>query len=516
MAFEITKSLFQPKVKNHLHPVDVIIFTEATYPFVKGGVSTVIHQIIESHPQFSFGVIYIGWDSTNKLMSKYPPLNQLKWVDTIFLNQLGIKKSLKTFFKSLLPIKTHHLCRELIHDLKMTFNGNIQSFRSTYFRFLNPLSRKNEFYDLAQGTKLFKEIFMNFKNEDISLNDLYWLKNDFIKIVNNLTNKIYPMARVYHSHTQGYAGFAASLAALQHNKKFFLTEHSLYLRDVRQYLENDFKQSNKFFLKAWSNWFELIGKWNYQQANKISYLYPRISEEAFALGSKKDVTTIIPNGISVDNFEQARQAQAIRQQHRFNSDHRWVLSLVGRIVPVKGILDIIEVAHILKCHWDRNFIIELVGPFDEDQNYFEECKKKITALNLKKEIVFLGPKNVQEYLKEPDLILLSSHSEALPMAALEGMAAGIPVISTDVGSVRDIIQDPFLPCGLMSTPKNPKELATQIIELVSKKSLYELFSQNAIQRVSQGYNLKNVMNCYGAIYQELASTTSSLPEELYA
>jgi glycosyltransferase involved in cell wall biosynthesis len=433
-----------------------------------------------------------------------------------------MKSSFKKILKFALPKATQVRCRNLVQELKLTLNGNIQKFNSTYFDYLNPLSRKNDFDDFAQGPKLFKELFLNLKDQEISMNDLYWLKNDFIKILNNLTNKIYPLAKVYHSHTQGYAGFAASLAALQHKKTFFLTEHSLYLRDVRQYLEQDYKaisntQTTKlFFFKAWSSWFELIGKWNYHRANKISYLYPKISEEAFALGSNKEVTTIIPNGICFEDFEDARFVQRNRQVSRFSPNHKWVFSLVGRIVPVKGILDIIETAHYLRTHWKKNFIFELVGPYDEDPIYFEECKRKVQDLKLESYIIFLGPKKVQEYLKEPDLILLSSHSEALPMAALEGMASGIPIISTDVGSVRDIILDPLLPCGFISPPQIPHELALQIIKLVNDQNLYTIFSENAIKRVQQAYNIKNVMNCYGSIYEELTHTTNHIPEELYA
>jgi hypothetical protein len=512
---------FKKNSSKHIS-VDVIIFTEATYPYVKGGVSTVIHQIIDSHPQMTFGVIFIGWQSNQSLKSKYPELSQLKWVDTIFLNQSNSKFSFKNILKKYLSFKNQKNCRKILYDFRQIIQGNIQKFFDIYDNFINPQSRKLDFFSVASGPVLFKELFMNLKEEKISLNELYWLKNDFLKILHNLTDHVYPTASVYHSHTQGYAGFAASIAALQNKRNFFLTEHSLYLKDVRQYLENDFNKSTfpedtkSFYLNAWSLWFELIGKWNYQRAKKISYLYSKISEEAFLLGSKKDVTTIIPNGINFSDFEEARNNQKINSLNRFQNDHQWIFSLVGRIVPVKGILDIIETAHFLKLNWDKNFIFELVGPFDEDLHYFHDCQKKVNELNLNKHVFFLGPQKVQEYLSKPDLVILSSHSEALPMAALEGMACGLPIISTDVGSVRDIIQDPLFSCGLICPPKNPIILAQQIMRVSSDQKLYNLFSQNALIKVKQSYDFKNVMNCYGTIYKELSKSNDSIEEELYA
>lgn len=500
--------------------VDVALFTEGTYPFIRGGVSTVIHQIIEAHPHLTFGIIYIGWDVKVGLESKYPALPQIKWTKTLFLNEKK-KDHNSSFFTNFTNESFNaKVTNELflaVEDLKL---GKTKGFEKIYFNYLNPSTRKTSLKQILSSNTFLELLLTMFAKENMSLNDLFWLQKELIHIFYNLTETQYPAARVYHSHTQGYAGFAASLASLQNQGAFFLTEHSLYLRDVKNALNEDFNfRKNKYAKKniqvsafdlkrkAWQGWFELIGTWTYNQAASISYLYPRIASEAQQLGSPLSISSIIPNGIHFQDFSLAREAQKFRASLRQMPNHIWVISLIGRIVPVKGILDIIEAAKYMKENWQQSFRIELVGPTDEDMSYFKSCMNKVESYQLQKVVIFCGPKKVQEYLGQTDLIVLSSHSEALPMASLEGMATGLPVVSTEVGSVADIIHNELAktgPCGFMSPPKKPLLLAQNIMKLLDDKNQYNTFSENALVRVQDGYNINHVMKAYGNIYRSLS------------
>jgi len=342
-------------------------------------------------------------------------------------------------------------------------------------------------------------------------------------LLENLVERTYPKAKVYHSHTQGYAGFAASLAALQNNGAFFLTEHSLYLRDVKGYIDTNFTRDSgdpklSIFYKmcsiqkknAWNAWFDLLGKWTYLHASAISYLYQKISQDAQALGAPTDRCHIIPNGINPDDFSEARLVQKQRNLCRLNTDHIWTISLVGRIVPVKGILDMIHTALEMQQLTKHSFVIELVGPVDEDEDYYLQCLSLVNKLGLSNVVKFLGPQKVAEYLKQTDIVVLSSHSEALPMALLEAMASSLPVVSTNVGSVEDIVKnsinDQILPaCGLVVEKQNPIVLAKAICELIENQTLYQEMANAGLIRVEVGYSLNKVMQKYNSIYQLLGS-----------
>jgi polysaccharide biosynthesis protein PelF len=504
--------------------LDVLFFTEGTYPFVRGGVSTVIHQIIQENPQLTFGVIYIGWDRDNNLISKYPTLDNLKSIDTLFLNEYSVEKPLsllqKLYAKPFDAKSTHELFQAFV---QMRDENSYEALEKIYFDYFNPNTRKSDLIQILNST-MFLEILLNkYTDTNMTLNDLFWLQKDLIHLLDNLVGRCYPKAKVYHSHTQGYAGFAASLAALQNDGEFFLTEHSLYLRDVKGYIDNNFVAVSgdpkvSIFYKmcsiqkknAWNTWFDMLGKWTYHHASAISYLYQKIACDAQALGAASERCHIIPNGINPDDFSPVRIAQSDRSLHREKNDHVWIISLVGRVVPVKGILDMIQTAFEMLQLTHKPFVIELVGPVDEDPAYYSQCITLVKSLQLETVVKFLGPQKVTEYLRQSDMVVLSSHSEALPMALLEAMACSLPVVSTNVGSVEDIVMNPIhdqkLPaCGLVVEKQNPQRLAMAVCELMNNSNLYQEMAQAGLKRVESGYSLNKVMQKYNTLYKFLGS-----------
>ena len=60
--------------------VDIAIVCESTYPYLTGGLSAVVHQIAEAHPEYSIGIIHITWDSTSPAVPKYDMPDQVAWV----------------------------------------------------------------------------------------------------------------------------------------------------------------------------------------------------------------------------------------------------------------------------------------------------------------------------------------------------------------------------------------------------------------------------------------------------
>lgn len=82
----------------------------------------------------------------------------------------------------------------------------------------------------------------------------------------------------------------------------------------------------------------------------------------------------------------------------------------------------------------------IIGPTDEDEEYFEECKDLVENLDMEKYITFTGRVDVREYYSFLDLLLLTSISEGQPLSILEGLSSGIPFIATDVGNCCEILQ----------------------------------------------------------------------------
>lgn len=75
-----------PKYTDLNYPdVDVAIVMESTYPFLKGGVSAVVHDIITTNPDITFGIIHISWDSNSPSEDLYGMPQNVLWVKTIYI-----------------------------------------------------------------------------------------------------------------------------------------------------------------------------------------------------------------------------------------------------------------------------------------------------------------------------------------------------------------------------------------------------------------------------------------------
>ena len=79
-----------------------------------------------------------------------------------------------------------------------------------------------------------------------------------------------------------------------------------------------------------------------------------------------------------------------------------------------------------------DMIIEELKPEDEDKAYAQECRSIVNSLGLENNVKFLGFQQIDELLPTVGLGVLSSISEALPLVLLEGFAAGVPAVATDV------------------------------------------------------------------------------------
>lgn len=115
---------------------------------------------------------------------------------------------------------------------------------------------------------------------------------------------------------------------------------------------------------------------------------------------------------------------------------KYTIGMVANIVPVKGILDFIE---IVKClnNFDIDCDFKIAGAISKNQTgYYKKCKRIIEEAKIKN-IQFLGHvSDIQEFLSTLDLYFCTSVSESSPMSVWEAMAQSIPVVAMDVGDVQ--------------------------------------------------------------------------------
>jgi len=183
-----------------------------------------------------------------------------------------------------------------------------------------------------------------------------------------------------------------------------------------------------------------------------------------------------------------------------------VVGLVGRVVPIKDVKTFIRamrgvVSAIPEAEgW-------VVGPEEEDQAYATECRSLVASLGLEGKVKFLGFRQIHELLPNLGLMVLTSISEAQPLVILEAWAAGTPVVSSDVGSCRELIEgaadeSPPLGCaGEVVAIADPQATARAIIGLLSNPERWRAAQAVGLERVNRYYTEVLMLDRYRNLYR---------------
>ncbi|MGE8510232.1 MAG: GT4 family glycosyltransferase PelF, partial [Paraburkholderia terricola] len=187
-----------------------------------------------------------------------------------------------------------------------------------------------------------------------------------------------------------------------------------------------------------------------------------------------------------------------------------VVALIGRVVPIKDIKTFIRALFIASRTMPD---IEgwIVGPQEEDPAYALECRALVQSLGLAANVKFLGFQRIDEILPQVDVIALTSISEALPLVVLEGFAAGVPAITTDVGSCRQLIEgygddDRALgSAGSVVPIANPAAFAQAVLDLLGDEPRWLAAQQAGLARVRRFYTKKQMIDQYRVLYERLTA-----------
>jgi glycosyltransferase involved in cell wall biosynthesis len=151
----------------------------------------------------------------------------------------------------------------------------------------------------------------------------------------------------------------------------------------------------------------------------------------------------------------------------------------------------------------------IAGPEDEDEDYANECRRLVASLGLSDKVKFLGMQNVETLMPRIGLVVLSSISEALPLVVLEGFAAGVPSVTTDVGACRELIYgrpgaDAELGAAGEVVPiANPSALAQAALSLLRQPEQWRAAQRAAIARVERYYTQAQMIGAYKTLYDKL-------------
>ena len=493
---------------------DILLLLEGTYPYVRGGVSSWIHQIIEGLPHYNFELVFLGGSSEHYGEIQYTlPKNVTK------LHVHYLIEPTESTIKATHGLKYKTELFEFWQQLQNYFRDSSEPIPANKLRFaFETLAKKSginesDFLYSESSWHILANYYQTFCDKS-SFIDFFWsyrnLYSPLFKIAEIARNL--PSVKLIHSVSTGYAGLLGSGASVLTNTPYLLTEHGIYtkerkidliqaswIKDSEHVLGKNLNTEMGFIRRMWISFFEQIGRTTYQQAHKVISLYEGNRQRQIKDGACPNKTMVIPNGIKTSRFEKALSQRA--------ETIPLTVGLIGRVVPIKDIKTFIRAIKEVQSSIPT---IEgwIIGPYEEDPQYYRECQLLLNSLGLENNVKFLGMQNIAEILPKLGLVALTSISEAQPLVLLEAMAAGVPVLASNVGSCREIIEGEtardkaFGKAGEVVSIASPSETAKQIVTILQNDEKWYQYQSSGLKRVKAFYDESNMFERYDTLYKD--------------
>ncbi|MFN8398899.1 MAG: GT4 family glycosyltransferase PelF [Anaerolineales bacterium] len=465
----------------------ICFILEGSYPYVRGGVSTWVDGYIRSMPEHEF-VLWTIADQEEKSGKFVYELPQN--VVNVHENFLNTSLNLKINKNS--NLKFSDIEREAISQLISSANPDWKVILNIFNMNVN---KSAEFF-LSEE---FLTILKKYAKSDYpyaGFKDLFWTVRSMFLPLLYLIEQPMPEADIYHSPSTGYAGVLAALASIKFNKPFVLTEHGIYTRErEEEILRSDWIKS--YFKDLWISMFVMFSRLAYTQAHRVTSLYKRASLIQQELGCSPEKCEIVPNGLNLESF--------VTIPEKPKDD--WIdIAIIARFAPIKDIKTLIYTFSRLKQEID-NVRLHIIGGID-DEEYHQECLELIKYLDLK-DIIIPGTVRTTSYLEKIDFTILTSISEGQPFAVLESLAARRPVVSTDVGCCRELLEgdegDKFGQAGICVPPMHQYKLYQALMEMCRSEDNRKQMGISGQQRTIKFFDINDMKKNYLNVYERAIS-----------
>lgn len=199
------------------------------------------------------------------------------------------------------------------------------------------------------------------------------------------------------------------------------------------------------------------------------------------IGVSPNKIFVLPNGIDLENFNPTGKIDARRQLAL--PENKTIILNIGAMSPRKGQKYLVEaIPEIIEK--DKNVQFIFIG----DGEIRTELESLVSAGKLAPYVLFPGMQKASQiplWLNAADIFVLPSLFEGNPNVLLEAMACGLPVVSTTVGGIPEMVRDGQE--GLLGPPKSSQSLARHIASLIQDKTLREKLGQNALKIIRANY-----------------------------
>lgn len=345
------------------------------------------------------------------------------------------------------------------------------------------------------------------------------------KVTNDgiIIKKVYIKSRFnwLFNYTKKLQGDGIGLLFAFINKlKFNLYFHKIYREIVKtnpdivhqhDYLSNIYvtKKLSKIYPIVFTNH---TGEYLYLNKNIFSKLlqrilishYSYIIAPSYELLPNKSNAIYIPNGVDTDYFRNFGEEWKRKFRKNNNLDGKYIFLCPRRWAPTKGIIYLARAINKLSDFVLNKSVFLFAGSdYEGYSKYSEEIKEELYKAK-HADVRLLGNLNQEElrnYYNASDVVVIPSLMEATSLAALEAMACGVPVLSTNVGGMTQIIHNGIN--GWLIPPKSSESIAQMIEEIVRGTYNLDEMGKKAMEIVNEKYSweliAKEVLGIYNKI-----------------
>jgi glycosyltransferase involved in cell wall biosynthesis len=326
------------------------------------------------------------------------------------------------------------------------------------------------------------------------LRGLYFLKPEnwgfIFFLIFNYIEYIYKLIKIWpdivHVHTCSYFGFIRSGLFLFLARPF-PCRRILHLHNAIDafYEEN---RSQRFFGRLIS--------WSMNQASEYVALSEGLRVWVESNINKK--ATVIWNACYSSNYLPQENDKANFLKVFPQARGKVVVLLVGGLYENKGVFDLLEVIANLTAEERENLIFILPGKGDRSQ-----AEAFIAERHLEQSVLIPGviPEAVKNNLvRNSDIFTLPSHAEGQPIAILEAMSASLPIISTRVGSIAEVVEEGKI--GYLIMPGDLTGLKNRILTLARNPELRVSMGKAGRLRIDERHDIKCLFEATARLYRE--------------
>lgn len=228
--------------------------------------------------------------------------------------------------------------------------------------------------------------------------------------------------------------------------------------------------------------------------------------EVYKIAPPEKVFTV-PLGFNLDKYSVDQDTKKIIFRNKYGFDKsELIVGIIGRLVPIKNHEMFLEVAAIVKSKTNKNVRFAIIG----DGESRPAIEKKSQELNLSYSYFITNPKEktdilvtsweteIDQALAGLDIVALTSHNEGTPVSLIEAQSAYIPVVSTNVGGVEDIVINGET--GYITEVGDTQLFADYIVKLIENEDLRNRMGKSGYENVVKRYSKKRLINDMRNLY----------------